>query len=55
MGSARSDVVVTEFRGPEVGKVYVKVNALLGGDVIPGSDAAPAGLGSSLAVNQVMY
>ena len=33
-------MVVTEFAGPEVGKVYAKVNALLGGDVIPGSDAA---------------
>jgi hypothetical protein len=48
MGSARDDVVVTEFAGPEVGKLYVKVNALLGWDGIPGSDAAPAGLSSSI-------
>ena len=42
-------MVVTEFAGPEVGKLYVKVNELLGWDGIPRLDAALADLSSSVA------
>ena len=49
MGVLVSEVVVIDFVGPEVGKLYVKVNALLGWNGVSGSDTAPAGLISSIA------
>jgi hypothetical protein len=44
-----SEVVVIDFVGPELGNLYVKVNALHGWTGVTGTDTAMAGLISSIA------
>ncbi|MEJ2218530.1 MAG: hypothetical protein P8099_18200 [Gemmatimonadota bacterium] len=44
-----AEVIVLEFSAPDAGSIYMRVNGILGWGGVPGPDARPEGLISSIA------